>query len=121
MVAVGPKMVASVVDPSEPKVSVVVAVAVAAAGVAVVAVAAVPVGVVAAVGLATVAAAAVLVGVVVASDPPKTCGSRCWRRGCCRQCPCPSRAPRRLASARPRELAAPSLPRMDPSAAFSAE
>ena len=138
MLVLAPKMVASAASPSElkvPEVAVAVAVAVAlpasAAGLAVRLVggraaacsaavsSAGPAGLVAAVGL--VAAAAVLEGAEVASDSPKTCGYRCWRRGSCRHGPRPSLAPRLLASARLRELAAPLLPRTDPPAAFSAE
>ena len=118
MEALAPKRSASNVDPSGPKVLVVVNVAVAAAGVAVAATVTGPAGVVAAVGLA---AAAVLVGVVVASDSSKTCGYRCWRRGSCPHGSRPSLAPRLLASVHLRELAAPLLPRTDPSAASSAE
>ena len=135
-------MVASAASPSEPKVSevavaaavaVAVALAASAAGLAVGLVegraaaysaavfSAGPAGLVAAVGLVVVAAAAVLEGVEVASDSPKTCGCRCWRRGPCRQGPCPSLAPRLLASAHLREPAAPLLPRTDPSAASYAE
>ena len=80
-----------------------------------------PADLVAAVGLVVAVAAAVLEGVAVASDSPKTCGCRCWRRGSCRHGPCPSLAPKLLASARLRELAAPLLPRTGPSAASSAE
>ena len=125
MEALAPKRVASAVDPSGPKVLVVVAgVAIAAAPAGVV-VAAAPAGVAVAVGLAVVAAGlaavAVLVGAVVAPDSSKTWGSRCWRRSCCHQGPYPSRAPKHLASAHHREHVAPLLPRTDLSAAFSAE
>ena len=131
MEVLAPKMIASAVVPSGPKVLVVAAVAaavavavpavaVATAGVAVVAVATVPAGVVALVAVAAVAAVVVVVvavvfGVVVAPGSPKTC----WRRCYCRQGPGLSRGPRHLASAHHRELVAPLLLRTDPSAAFS--
>ena len=129
-----PKMVASAASPSAPKVPAVavalaVALAASAAGLLVglvegraaacsAAVSSAALAV--AVGLAATAVA-VLEGVEVASDSPKTYGCRCWRRGSCPRRSRPSLAPRHLASAHLRELAAPLLPRTDPSAASSAE